>query len=66
MVDYEDFRSPMPEPKMFQKGIGKGGSKTIYDVPAEDITRQDILNLNNLQKLHNRLQIGLNTRQRSL
>lgn len=49
MVNYEDFRSPMPEPKMFQKGIGKEGSKTIYDVPAEDITRQDILNLNNLQ-----------------
>ena len=49
MVDYEDFRDPKPEEKIFNKGIGKGGSKTIYDVPAEEITRQDILNLNNFQ-----------------
>ena len=49
MVDYTDFRSEMPEPKMFQKGIGKGGSKTIYDVPAKEVDRQDILNLNNFQ-----------------
>jgi len=35
--------------EIFKKSIGKGGMQTIYDVPANEITRDDLSNLNNMQ-----------------